>query len=114
SRVIVNASALDALRQPGAAAPIGLFIRSAGSIAAPRVTQVVPARSERSDTVVSTASGQGIVAVGLIVRDSVGKIVRNDTTLLPPPITSNVHVGVPLKLTLAQQGQHMAVTAFAI
>lgn len=114
SRLIVNASAVDGVRQPGSAAPIALFIRSAASIAAPRVTQVVPARSERTDTVAITASGAGIVSVGLIVQDALGNLIRNDTTLLPLPVTSNVHVGVPLKLTLAQQGQTLAITAFAI
>src|SRR5258708_6992892 len=114
SRLIVNASALNTSRQPGSASPIGLFIRSAASIAAPRVTQVVPIVSERTDTVIITASGQGIVAVGGIVRDSAGNLVRQDTTSLPPPVTSNVHLGVPLRLTLAQQGRHLAITAFAI
>ena len=114
SRLIVNASSTDAARQPGAAAPIALFIRSAASIAAPRVTQVVPTRSELNDTVVVTATGQGIVSVGLLVRDSVGNLVSRDSILLPAPITSNVHIGLPLKLTLAQQGRHLAVTAFAV
>jgi hypothetical protein len=114
SRVVVNSNSLDGARQPGSAAPIGLFIRSAASIAAPRVTQVVPTASERSDTVVITASGAGIVSIGLIVRDSAGNLVTNDTTVLPPPITSNVHLGVPLRLSLAQQGRHLAITAFAV
>lgn len=114
SRVVVNASSIDAVRQPGSAAPIGLFIRSAASIAAPRVTQVVPSASERSDTVMITATGQGIVAVGLIVSDELGNLVRNDTTLLTGPITSNVKIGVPLRLPLGLQGKHLAVTAFAI
>ena len=81
SRVVVNASAVDAVRQPGSAAPIALFIRSAASIAAPRVTQVVPIISERSDTVIITASGQGIVAVGLIVRDALGNLISADTVI---------------------------------
>jgi hypothetical protein len=114
SRVVVNASATNTARQPGAAAPISLFIRSAASIAAPRVTQVVPVLSERTDTVVITASGAGITAVGLIIHDEAGSVVRNDTTVLPLPVTSNVRIGVPMQLTLAQQGQHMSVTAFAI
>jgi hypothetical protein len=116
SRVVVNASSLDGVGQLGSAAPIGIFIRSAASIAAPRVTQVVPTASERADTVVITATGQGIVSVGLIVHDAAGNLIRNDTTILSPPAppTSNVHVGIPLKLTLAQQGQTLAITAFAI
>ena len=114
SRVVVNANATNTARQPGSAAPIALFIRSAASIAAPRVTQDVPVLSERTDTVVITATGAGITAVGLIIRDTAGNVVRNDTTVLPPPVTSNVHLGVPMRLTLAQQGQHMSVTAFAI
>jgi hypothetical protein len=114
TRVLVNASAIDAVRQPGAAAPIALFIRSAASIAAPRVTQVVPITSERGDTVLITASGQGIVAVGLLVTDAAGAFISADTVALPPPITSNIHIGIPLKLSLTQQGQHLGITAFAI
>jgi hypothetical protein len=114
SRITVNASALDAVRQPGTAVPITLFIRSNASIPAPRVTQTVGPRSELGDTVKIVATGQGIVSVGLIVRDSVGNILHADTVALPPPITSNVQVGVPLKLSLADQGRHLAITAFAI
>ena len=116
TRIVVNASAINSNRQPGSAAPIALFIRSNASIPAPRVTQIVPVRSERSDTVQVTASGQGIVAVGLIVRDAAGNTIRDDTTIVATPATatSNVRVGIPLRLTLAQQGQTLAITAFAI
>jgi len=115
SRFTINATATDAVRQPGSAAPISLVIQSATSINPPRVTQVVPARAERTDTVVVTVAGnQGIQAVGLVVRDSAGVLVSRDSLLLPPPLTSNVRVGIPLKLGIPQQGRHLAVTAFAV
>ena len=116
TRIVINASSVNTNRQPGSAAPIALFIRSNASIPAPRVTQVVPTRSERTDTIQITATGQGIVSVGYIITDSsaTDPVVDSNTVALPLPITSNVHVGIPLRLTIAQQGRHLAVTAFAI
>jgi len=114
TRLTVTATAIDALRQPGSVVSMPLFIKSLASIAVPRVTQIVPARSEATDTVVINANGQGIVAVGLIVRDSIGQLVVKDSVPLPPPIASSIHVGVPLNLPIGQQGRHLAVTAFAV
>lgn len=114
SRVTVNASAIDGNRQPGSASPISLFIRSSASVAAPHVTQVVPPRSERTDTIQITASGQGIAAIGIVVRDSAGGLVDRDSILLPAPLTSNVKKGIPLRLPIAQQGRRVAITAFAV
>src|SRR3954471_5829969 len=114
SRVTVSASAIDGNKQPGAANPISIFVRSAASISAPLVTQVVPVRSERTDTVMVTANGAGIVAVGIVVRDSVGTLIARDSVLLPAPPVSNVKQGVALKLPVTMQGKHLAVTAFAV
>jgi hypothetical protein len=113
SRVTVSATAIDGSRQPGTANPISIFIRSAASIAAPLVTQTVPARSERSDTITVTANGAGIVAVGVIVRDSAGTEVSRTTVPITGQPVSNVKVGVPLNLPISMQGKHLAITAFA-
>ena len=114
SRVTVSATAVDGNQQPGAANPITIFIRSAASISAPIVTQSVPARSERTDTITVTANGAGIVAVGIVVRDSVGNLIARDSVLLPAPPVSNIKQGVALNLPISMQGKHLAVTAFAV
>jgi hypothetical protein len=114
SRITISASAVDGNRQPGAANPVSIFVRSAASIAPPLVTQSVPPRSERTDTIVVTANGAGIVAVGIVVRDSVGTLIVRDSILLPAPPVSNVKIGVPLNLPISMQGKHLAVTAFAV
>jgi hypothetical protein len=114
SRVTISASAVDGNHQPGTANPITIFIRSAASISAPLVTQSVPPRSERSDTITVTANGAGIVAVGIVVRDSVGNLIARDSVVLTGPPVSNVKAGVPLNLPISMQGKHLAVTAFAV
>ncbi|HET9424609.1 MAG TPA: Ig-like domain-containing protein [Gemmatimonadaceae bacterium] len=112
-RITVIANALDGNRQPGSSPPIALFVRSAASIAAPHVQQVVPARSERNEIITITANGAGITAVGLLVRDSAGvEIDRFSVPVLP--VTSNVKIGVALRLPVQRQGQRILVTAFAV
>ena len=114
SRITISASAVDGNRQPGAANPITIFVRSAASIAPPLVTQSVPVRSERTDTILVTANGAGIVSVGIVVRDSAGGLVARDSVLLPAPPVSNVKMGIPLNLPVSMQGKHLAITAFAV
>ena len=114
SRVTVSASATDGNRQPGSANPISVFIRSAASISAPIVTQVVPIRSERTDTVMVSANGAGIAFVGIVVRDSAGTLVRRDSFPTIGGIVSNVKQGVPLNIPITMQGRHLAITAFAV
>lgn len=114
SKITISATATDGNRQPGASAPVTIFVRSAASVSAPLVTQSVPPRSERTDTVTVTANGAGIVAVGIVVRDSVGNIVDRDSVLLPSPFTSNVKKGIALRLPVTMQGKHLAITGFAV
>ena len=114
TRITVSASAVDGNRQPGSANPVSIFVRSAASILPPLVTQTVAPRSERTDTVFVTANGAGIVAVGILVRDSVGNLVARDSILLPAPPVSNVKIGVPLNLPVSMQGKHLAITGFAV
>jgi hypothetical protein len=113
-RITISASAIDGNSQPGSAAPIVVFVKSAASVSAPLVTQVVPPRAERADDVTVTANGAGIVSVGLVVRDKNGTLISRDSVLLPAPPVSNVTKAISLKLPLSMQGQHVAVTAFAV
>lgn len=113
SRLTINASAIDGNRQPGSAAPVTIFIRSAASVSAPLVTQVVPPRAERTDTILVTANGAGIAFVGIVVRDSAGGVVDRDSIAMPTPFVSNVRVGIPLRLPISLQGKTLAITSFA-
>jgi hypothetical protein len=114
SRITISASAVDGNRQPGVANPVTIFVRSAASIAPPLVTQSVPVRSERTDTVMVTANGAGIRSVGIVVRDSAGNLVTRDSIVLPAPPVSNVKIGIALNLPVSMQGKHLAITAFAV
>jgi hypothetical protein len=114
SRITISASAIDGNRQPGSANPITIFERSAASIAPPLVTQSVPPRAERTDTILVTANGAGIEWVGIVVRDSAGNLVDRDSVHMSSPFTSNVKQGVALRLPISNQGKHLAITSFAI
>jgi hypothetical protein len=114
TRITISASAVDGNRQPGSSAPITVFVRSAASISAPLVTQTVPPRAERTDTIMVTANGAGIRFVGIVVRDSAGGLVDRDSVELTQPYASNARVGIALRLPISMQGKHLAVTGFAI
>ena len=114
TRITVSASAIDGNRQPGSANPVSIFVRSAASIAPPLVTQIVPPRSERTDTIIVVANGAGIRFAGIVVRDSAGNLVDRDSIEFPTPFTSNVKAGVALRLPITAQGKHLAITGFAI
>jgi len=112
-RITVTAAAVDVNRQPGSANPVVVYVRSASS-AQPRVTQVVSAKNEYSDSVNVTATGDGIATVGLIIRDSVGTIVQTDTVRLSTPYNANIQMNVALALQPSLQGKRLGITAFAI
>ena len=74
---------------------MSVFVRSA-STAQPRVTQTVFAKSEALDSVIVHATGEGIVALGLIIRDSTNAIVQRDSLALSAPFNANVTAPVQL------------------
>jgi len=113
SRVTITASAVDLNRQPGSAAPVAIFVRSA-SAAQPRVTQTVLLKSEYGDSVQVSATGENITTLGLIIRDSSGTIIQTDTVRLQSPFTANAQANVPLAVPPSQQGRRLGVTAFAV
>jgi hypothetical protein len=113
ARIRIQAVSKDGVLQEGASAPMTLFVRSAASVSAPHVTQVVPVRAERTDTVVVTASGAGIDSVGLIVTDLAGAIVF-DTAFQIVPATSNVKKGIAMALPVSAQGKTVNVMSYAV
>ena len=113
SRVTITASAVDLNRQPGSAAPIAIYVRSANA-AQPRVTQTVLVKSEYGDSVQVRATGENITMLGLIIRDSTGVVIQTDTLRLSSPYTANAQASVPLALPASQQGRRLGITAFAV
>lgn len=112
-RVTVTVTANDVNRNPGSAIPVVVLVRQFGTTT-PRVTQIVPARLEVSDSVTVIASGDGIASLGFIVRDSIGGLVKRDSILLPVPFTSNARANLSLNLLAAEQGRRMSITTFAV
>jgi hypothetical protein len=113
SRVTITATAVDLNRQPGSAAPVAIFVRSANA-AQPRVTQTVALKSEAGDSVQVRATGDNITMLGLIIRDSTGTMIQADTLHLSAPFTANAQAMVPLAVPPSQQGRRLGITAFAI
>ena len=113
SRVTITASAVDLNRQPGSAAPIAIYVRSANA-AQPRVTQTVLLKSEYGDSVQVRATGENITMLGLIIRDSTGVVIQTDTLRLSSPYTANAQASVPLAVPPSQQGRRLGITAFAV
>ena len=112
-RLTITATAVDVNRQPGASSPVVVFVR-ASSAAQPRVTQVVAPKSEYLDSVTVSATGDAIAKLGLIIRDSVGAIIQQDTLNLNPPFNANVQANIGLGLPSTQQGHKLGITAFAV
>jgi hypothetical protein len=111
-RITVTATAVDVDRQPGSASPSVAFVRSSAA-AIPRVTQIVPPKSEYLDSVIVRATGEAITSVGIIVRDSAGGLIKRDSILLTAPFTANVQASIPLNLLPTQQGKKLGITGFA-
>ena len=112
-RIIINAFAIDVNGNPGSTAPVLVFVRDVGSLA-PRVFQNVPPRVEFSDSIEVTANGDGIVSMGLILRDSVGNLLTGgDTVTFAAPLASNRVQRLGVQLGLQHQGQRITVVSFA-
>ena len=112
-RIIITADAIDVNGNPGSTAPVLVFVRDVGSLA-PRVFQNVPPRVEFSDSIEVTANGDGIVSMGLILRDSVGNLLTGgDTVTFAAPLASNRVQRLAVQLGLQHQGQRITVVSFA-
>lgn len=112
SHVTITATATDVNRLPGSAPPVVISIGTA-STTGPLVTQTVGSALELTDSINVAASGQSIVSVGYVARDSVGNVVKRDSVKLSQPYTSNVRMNIPVNLPQTAQGMHLAITAFA-
>lgn len=113
-KILITATSVDMDRQPGSASPVAVFVRGSSASAQPRVTQIVQTKSEYTDSVSVSATGDGIATVGLILRDSTGNVVLRDSVRLTPPYNANVQMNVPLGLPASFQGVKLGVTAFAV
>ena len=112
-RITVGASAIDVNGNPGSTAPVLVFVRDVGTLS-PRVFQTVPPRIEYTDSISVTANGDGIVTMGLIIRDSVGNVLPGgDTITFAAPLASNRTQRLAVQLGLAQQGQRITIISFA-
>ena len=111
-KITVSATSLDGNRQPGSGPPVVAYVRAANS-AQPRVTQVVPAKIEASDSVTVNATGDAIALLGVIVRDSAGNTLQTDS-LPVAGLNANAKGSVPLNLPRSLQGQRLGITAFAV
>jgi hypothetical protein len=112
-RLTVTATAQNVSRQTGSSGPVIVFVRSPNT-AQPRVQQVVAARTEIGDSLEIVATGNGIVSIGYVARDSLGVVVRRDSVILPQPYVGNVRRSLALDLGAAQQGKRLIITAFAV
>jgi hypothetical protein len=111
-RITMTPAAVDVNRLPGGSIPHIVFVR-ASPPPPPVVKQVVPVRAEVIDTVLITASGDGIRSAGFIVRDTTGAELRRDSVVYTAPYQSPQRLPISLNLPPTTQGQKVAVISFA-
>lgn len=102
--------------QPASASPRIIFVK-AKVAAAPHVTQEVPPRAELTDSVLISASGNGIATVGFIAADSTGKVLSTGTKQFTAPFAVKVGpvaLGLNLQAHPEYQGKRILITSFAI
>jgi hypothetical protein len=110
--IVMTPDVVDVNRLPGSSIPHIVFVR-ASPPPPPLVTQVVPVRAEVIDTLLITASGDGIRAAGFIVRDTAGTELRRDSVVYAAPYQSPQRLTISLNLPPTTQGQRVAVLSFA-
>jgi hypothetical protein len=111
-RITMTPNAVDVNRLPGGSIPHIVYVR-ASPPPPPIVKQTVPTRAEVIDTVVITASGDGIRSAGFIIRDTTGAELRRDSVVYAAPYQSPQLLRISLNLPPTTQGQKVAVTSFA-
>ena len=112
-KITVSTTAIDVNRNPGSTSPAIAIVRASGQVA-PRVTQIVAARLEITDSITILANGDGITAVGYTIRDSVGTVLKTASFPLTAPFTSNARKTVPLApLSPTLQGKRVLISTFA-
>src|SRR3712207_5178876 len=85
--ILMTPSATDVNQIPGSSLPQVAFIR-ASPPPPPLVRQQVPPRAEVIDTIVITASGDGIQTIGFVVKDTAGVEWRRSTLTFTAPFSS--------------------------
>lgn len=110
SKLTLTVTALD-LRAQTKTVSFTVPIRAAGTTPI-RVTQNIGNRLEIGDTISVHATGDGIVFVGYVARDSVGTTVYRDS--IAQPGTSNGDAVFRLdSIPVTAQGHNLAFTGFA-
>jgi hypothetical protein len=110
--IVMTPDVVDVNRLPGSSIPHIVFVR-ASPPPPPLVQQVVPVRAEVIDTILITASGDGIRSAGFIVRDSMGVELRRDSVVYAAPYQSPQRLPISLNLPPTTQGQRVAVVSYA-
>ncbi|HJQ19811.1 MAG TPA: hypothetical protein VJ867_05630 [Gemmatimonadaceae bacterium] len=112
-KITITAAAVDVNRNPGSAPPVVVVVRAQGTTA-PKVTTELQSRLELDDSITVIATGDGITAVGYIIRDSAGTILKQ-AQFPVSPVTSNVRKNIPLApLSDTLQGRHVQISTFAV
>ncbi len=112
SVVTISPFAVSGDGQLSTAAPLRVPVRSGA--AAPRVVQSISARSETTDSLTVSASGNGIATIGYELRDAANAIVKVDTVRFAAPLSSSQIVTFGFTLPITLQGKKLALTSFAI
>jgi hypothetical protein len=112
SFVTITPVSLDVDGQEGSSTPLLIPIR-VGAPPGPVVTQDIPSRLERTDSISITASGYGLTYVGFELRDQTGAIVKRDSVSQGAPPPSAAVARLPINLPASTQGKKLAVVSFA-
>ncbi len=113
-RITINASAWDANRNEGTAAPIVVLARAATNVP-PLVQQIVDPKLEYTfDSVTVSATADGVVRVGRLLLNSVGATINDvSQTFVGPTFNSTQSVRLPLNLGLQYQDSTVYVLGYA-
>jgi hypothetical protein len=112
SLITITPVSLDVDGQEGSSNPITIPIR-VGAPPGPVVTQDIPARLERTDSISVTATGYGLTWVGFELRDQTGAVVKRDSVSQGSPPPSAAVARLPINLPATTQGKKLAVVSFA-
>jgi hypothetical protein len=112
SIITITPVSLDVDGQEGSSNPMFIPVR-VGAPPGPVVTQDIPARVERTDSITITAAGYGLTYVGYELRDRTGAVVKRDSVSQGAPPPSTAIARLALNLPATTQGKKMAVISFA-
>ena len=110
--ITITPISVDVDGQAGSTAPMFIAVR-VGAPPGPVVTQSIPPRLETIDSILVTASGNGLTYVGFEMRDQAGVVVKRDSVAQASPFPSAVVNNLSVSLPASNQGKKLAVVSFA-